>query len=251
MFWPHDCLYMLNREWTLYKRLLTKSWSTLESDYHQQISSIVLICDAKTWSHKKEEKELQWVSLMFWPLDCLNTLNRGWTLYRKGWLRAGPQRSQTVTQQIPSLVLNLWSKDLVPQKRGKGIVVSELIVLATELSICAEQRVDFAQEMGDITQQISSLVVICDAKTRFYRKKGIGNVVSVWNVSVTGLSLYAEQKVDFIQEMFDLRWPSKESDCHPTNLFFSLNLWCKDLVPQKRGKGIAVSELNVLATGLS
>ena len=28
----------------------------------QQISSLVLICDAKTWSHKKEEKELQWVS---------------------------------------------------------------------------------------------------------------------------------------------------------------------------------------------
>ena len=53
------------------------------------------------------------------------------------------------------------------------------------------------------TQQISSLVVICDAKNRFYRKKGIGNVVSVWNVSVIGLSLYAEQKVDFIQEMFD------------------------------------------------
>ena len=52
-------------------------------------------------------------------------------------------------------------------------------------------------------QNISSLVVICDAKNRFYRKKGIGNVVSVWNVSVIGLSLYAEQKVDFIQEMFD------------------------------------------------
>ena len=28
-------------------------------------------------------------------------------------------------------------------------MVSELIVLATELSLCAEQRVDFAQEMGD------------------------------------------------------------------------------------------------------
>ena len=28
----------------------------------QQISSLVLICDAKTWSHKKEGKELQWVS---------------------------------------------------------------------------------------------------------------------------------------------------------------------------------------------
>ena len=28
----------------------------------KKISSIVLICDAKTWSHKKEEKELQRVS---------------------------------------------------------------------------------------------------------------------------------------------------------------------------------------------
>ena len=122
---------------------------------------------------------------------------------RDGWLRAGPLRSQTVTQQIPSLVLNLWSKDLVPQKRGKGIVVSELIVLATEPSLCAEQRVDFAQEMGDYHPTNLSLVVICDSKTRFYRKKEIENVVSVWNVSVTGLSLYAEQRVDFIQEMFD------------------------------------------------
>ena len=31
----------------------------------------------------------------------------------------------------------------------KGYAVSVLIVLATGLSLCAEQRVDFAQEMGD------------------------------------------------------------------------------------------------------
>ena len=53
--------------------------------------------------------------------------------------------------------------------------MSVLIVLATGLSLCAEQRVDFVQEMGDkelithkgvsSTQQISSLVLICDAKT--------------------------------------------------------------------------------------
>ena len=48
-----------------------------------------------------------------------------------------------------SLSLNLWCKDLVPQKRGKGIAVSELNVLATGLSLYAEQRVDFVQEMGD------------------------------------------------------------------------------------------------------
>ena len=53
--------------------------------------------------------------------------------------------------------------------------MSVLIVSATGLSLCAEQRVDFVQEMGDkelithkgvsSTQQISSLVLIYDAKT--------------------------------------------------------------------------------------
>ena len=39
--------------------------------------------------------------------------------------------------------LNLGCKDLVPQKGEKGKAVSVLIVLATGLSLCAEQRVDF------------------------------------------------------------------------------------------------------------
>ena len=39
-------------------------WVTLELirkgvSFTRQNSSLVLICDAKTWSHKKEEKELQ------------------------------------------------------------------------------------------------------------------------------------------------------------------------------------------------
>ena len=84
-----------------------------------------------------------------------------------------------------------------PKEEEKELHWVSLNVLATGLSLCAEQRVDFVQEMGDnhpirsqtITQQISSLVLICDAKTRFHRKKGIGNVVSVWNVSAIGLSL--------------------------------------------------------------
>ena len=58
--------------------------------------------------------------------------------------------------------------------------MSVLIVLATGLSLCAEQRVDFVQEMGDkelthkgvsFTQQISSLVSICDAKTWSHKKE--------------------------------------------------------------------------------
>ena len=119
MFWPHDCLYMLNREWTLYKRLLTKSWSTLESDYHQQISSIVLICDAKTWSHKKEEKELQWVSLMFWPLDCLNALNRGWTLYKSWVTKSWPSKESDCHPTNPFLSLKSVKQRLGPTKKRK------------------------------------------------------------------------------------------------------------------------------------
>ena len=79
LFQPLDCLYALNREWTLYKRWVTDQWEliTLKGvSFTQQISSLVLICDAKTWSHKKEEKEKQWVCWMFWPLDCLYALNR-------------------------------------------------------------------------------------------------------------------------------------------------------------------------------
>ena len=84
--------------------------------------------------------------------------------------------------------------------------MSVLNVLATGLSLCADQRVDSEQEMGvleltlnrvSFTQRISSLVSICDAKT-WSQKKGKGNAVSVLIVLATGLSLCAEQRVDFV-----------------------------------------------------
>ena len=98
---------------------------------------------------------------------------------------------------------------LVLQKRGKGNEVSVLNVSATGLSLCTEQRVDFVWEMGDweltlyavsLTQQISSLVLICDAKT-WSLKKEKGNEVSVLYVLATGLSSCADQRVDSEQEM--------------------------------------------------
>ena len=98
---------------------------------------------------------------------------------------------------------------LVLQKRGKGNEVSVLNVSATGLSLCTKQRVDFVREMGDweltlnavsFIQQISSLVLICDAKT-WSLKKEKGNEVSVLNVLATGLSLYTDQRVDSAQEM--------------------------------------------------
>ena len=63
--------------------------------------------------------------------------------------------------------------------------------------------------------------------------------MSVLIVLATGLSLCTEQRVDFVQEMGD--WSVRadhpqRSQFDPTNLFLSLNLWCKDLVPQKKRK---------------
>ena len=83
--------------------------------------------------------------------------------------------------------------------------MSVLNVLATGLSLCADQRVDSEQEMGVLeltlnrvgfTQRISSLVSICDAKT-WSQKKRKRNAVSVL-ILATGLSLCAEQRVDFV-----------------------------------------------------
>ena len=101
---------------------------------------------------------------------------------------------------------------LVLQKRGKGNEVSVLNVSATGLSLCTEQRVDFVWEMGDweltlnavsFTQQISFLVLICDAKT-WSLKKEKGNEVSVLNVLATGPSLFADRRVDSAKEMGSL-----------------------------------------------
>ena len=70
---------------------------------------------------------------------------------------------------------------LGPTKKRKRICRESVIVLATGLSLCAEQKVDFVQEMDDkelithkgvsSTQQISSLVLLCATKTRSHKKK--------------------------------------------------------------------------------
>ena len=59
--------------------------------------------------------------------------------------------------------------------------MSVLNVSATGLSLCAEQRVDFVQELWvtvelihkgvSFTQQISFLVLICDGKTWSHKKE--------------------------------------------------------------------------------
>ena len=92
----------------------------------------------------------------------------------------------SVTQQISFLVLICDAKTWSLKKRNK--TVSD-----TGLSLCTDWVFDFLQEMGDlkltlkgvgVTQQISSLVLICDATTWSPNKRNK-------TVSDTGLSVGA------------------------------------------------------------
>ena len=145
--------------WTVFMRwtvsgLCTELWVTLELihkgvSFTQQISSLVLICDAKTWSHKKEEKEMQWVCQVFRPLDCLYTLNREWTLYKRWVTKSWHSKESDCHPKNPFLSLKSVMKRLGPPKEEeKELQWVSLNVLATGLSLCAEQKVDFVQEMG-------------------------------------------------------------------------------------------------------
>ena len=52
-----------------------------------------LICDAKSWSHKKKnEKDMQWVCLLFQPRDCLYAPNREWTLFKRWVTKSWPTK---------------------------------------------------------------------------------------------------------------------------------------------------------------
>ena len=91
-----------------------------------------------------------------------------------------------VTQQISFLVLICDAKTWSLKKRNK--TVSD-----TGLTLCTDWVFDFVQEMGDlkltlkgvgVTQQISSLVLICDATTWSPNKRNK-------TISDTGLSVGA------------------------------------------------------------
>ena len=70
---------------------------------------------------------------------------------------------------------------LGPTKKRKVNAMSVLNVSATGLSLFAEQRIDFVQELWvtlelirkgvSFTRQNSSLVLICDAKTWSHKKE--------------------------------------------------------------------------------
>ena len=147
---------------------------------------------------------------------------------------------------------------LGPTKRkGKGKAVSVLIVLATGLSLCTEQRVDFVQEMGDWsvkadhpqrsqfhpTNLFLSLNLWCkDLVPQKKRKRKSSECVDCfghWTVFMHWTESGLCTRGGWLRADHPQR-----SQFHPTNLFLSLNLCCKDLVlheKKKKKKGKAVS----------
>ena len=170
--------------------------------FTQQISSLVSICDAKAWSHKKEEKEKLWVCWMFWPLDCLYMLNRGWTLYKrwvtKSWLST---RSQFHSTNCPTK-----KKKRKCNECAKFFGNWTVFMRWAESGLCTRHgglRADAlrSQTHSHSTNLFLSLSLWC--KDLVPQKRRKGKAVSVLNVSATGLSLCAEQRVDFVWEMGD------------------------------------------------
>ena len=133
LFWPRDCLRVLNREWTLYKRWAPKSWLTHESVLPNKsqkgkgYAGNVLILSYRT------------VFMHWWE---------SWLCTRDGCLRAEPLKRSQFHPANFFLSLNLWCKDLVPQKRKK--ISSECVDCFGQWTVftCSEQIVDFVQEMG-------------------------------------------------------------------------------------------------------
>ena len=91
LFWKLDCLTVLNRSWTVYKRWVTSSWATKE------LASCIQSLP-QSWSgmlsdlvHQKTKRG---VWKLFWNLGCLAAQNRSWTVYKR-W----------VTDNWPTMVL--------------------------------------------------------------------------------------------------------------------------------------------------
>ena len=105
--------------------------------------SLYLWCKDLAWQKKRKRIWSKYIEC-FGPWTVFMRWSESGLCTRDGWLRADQFHPTNLF-----LSLNLWCNDLVPQKIGKVNEVGVLNVSATGLSLCAEQRVDFVQEMGD------------------------------------------------------------------------------------------------------
>ena len=100
----------------------------------KKISFLVLICDAKTWSPKKEDKTVSDTELSLRADRMFDFVQEMGDLKLALWSWCHPKNL--------FLGLDLWCKDLVPKKEDKTISDSGL-------SLRADRMFDFVQEMGD------------------------------------------------------------------------------------------------------
>ena len=110
----------------------------------------------------------------------------------------------------------------------------------TGLSLSADEVFDFVQMMEDIklaTQEVGvtqkNLFLSLDLWCKdLVLKKEDKTVLD------NGLSLCADQVFDFVQEMGGIKLTLQGVGITQKNLFPSLDLWCKDLVPKKEDETV-------------
>ena len=105
---------MLNGSWLAYQRWVTNSWPTMWSQLDPVSLLAVLICDAITWSNKKQGEECEnnfgnWTVLLCWmdPDLCI----------RDGWPIADPQCGVGLTHEVFSSVLICDAKTWSTKKK--------------------------------------------------------------------------------------------------------------------------------------
>ena len=126
------------------QKLTHNLWSWL----HTLSLLSVLICDAKTWSTKKQGEGCEY---NFTVLLCWTDLD---LRMRDGWLTADPQCGVSLTQKV---FLQSWSVmlGLGPTKNKKKSVK---VILETGLSCCAEWILTYVSETVDeqLTNNVES-----------------------------------------------------------------------------------------------
>ena len=137
-----DCLAVLIRSWTVYKRWVTNGWPAMDSA--SPIKSL-----PQSWSgmlsdlvHRKTQRR---VWKLFRKLDCLAVLIGSWTVYKR-WVTNGwpAMDSASPLKSLPQS----WSGMLrpgPPKNKEKSVKnFSE-----TGLSCCADRILNCIQEMGN------------------------------------------------------------------------------------------------------
>ena len=166
-----------------------------------------------------------WTVFMRWSGFWLCT--RGGS--RDGWSgKADLQRSWFHPTQL-FLSLDLWCKDLVPQKRGKNCFGHWTVFMRwSGVWLCTRDgwlKADLLRSWFHPAQLFLSLDLWC--KDLVPQKRG-KNCFGHWTVFMRWSGVWLCTRDGWLKADLQRSW------FHPAQLFLSLYLWCKDLVPKKR-----------------